>query len=613
MAHIAANLQDKEDSKEFAALLDDSMKQASFEGSVVKGTIIDMDNEFVMVDVGLKSEGRIAMREFSMPGQAPEIRIGDSVEVYVDRMEDRNGETVLSREKARREEVWADLEKLHDKGERVTGVIFGRVKGGFTVDLGGAVAFLPGSQVDIRPVRDVSPLMDTPQPFHILKMDRARGNIVVSRRAVLEESRDEARGELLENIQEGSVVQGVVKNITDYGAFIDLGGIDGLLHVTDISWKRVNHPSEVLQIGQSVDVQVIRYNEENKRISLGMKQLESDPWDGVEAKFPIGMTMKGRVTNITDYGAFVELEDGIEGLVHVSEMSWTKKNVHPGKIVSTSEEVEVKVLELDMEKRRISLGIKQCQDNPWESFAENHKVDQDIEGEIRNVTEFGLFVGLPGDIDGMVHISDISWEDQTEDVLKPFEKGQSVKVKILDIDAEKERVALGLKQLTDDPFEGAMKGIAKGAVVTGTITAINDKDVEVSINDGVTGTIKKADLSRERSEQRTDRFAVGEKVDAKIMSIDKKKRSVTLSIKAREIDEDKQALETFGSTESGASLGDILGAALKDKDDAKTEPEAKADGEEEKPKAKKAAAKKAPAKKSAKKDEKADDEAAKEE
>ena len=604
MAHIAANLLDKEDSNEFAALLDDSMKQSSFEGSVVKGTIIDIDNEFVMVDVGLKSEGRIAIREFSKPGQAPEIRIGDDVEVYVDRMEDRNGETVLSREKARREEVWADLEKLHDKNERVTGVIFGRVKGGFTVDLGGAVAFLPGSQVDIRPVRDVSPLMDTPQPFHILKMDRARGNIVVSRRAVLEESRDEARGELLDTISEGSVVQGVVKNITDYGAFVDLGGIDGLLHVTDISWKRVNHPSEVLQIGQNIEVQVIRYNEENKRISLGMKQLESDPWDGVEAKFPINLKMTGRVTNITDYGAFVELEDGIEGLVHVSEMSWTKKNVHPGKIVSTSQEVEVMILEIDMEKRRISLGIKQCQDNPWEAFAENHKVDQEMDGEIRNVTEFGLFVGLPGDIDGMVHISDISWEDQTEDVLKPFEKGQSVKVKILDIDADKERVALGIKQLSDDPFEGAMKGIAKGAVVTGTITAITDKEVEVSINDGVTGAIKKTDLSRERSEQRTDRFAVGEKVDAKVMSMDKKKRTVTLSIKAREIDEDKQALEEFGSTESGASLGDILGAALKD-----SGKEEKAEAaEEEKPKAKKA-----PAKKSAKKAEKADDEGEKEE
>ena len=564
MAHVAANLADKQDSPEFASLLNETMQDNSIEGKVVKGVVIDIEDDFVLVDVGLKSEGRINLREFTMPGQDPEVRIGDDVEVFVERMEDRNGETSLSREKARREEVWEELAKQHDKNERVTGIIFGRVKGGFTVDLGGAVAFLPGSQVDIRPVRDVSPLMDTPQPFHILKMDRARGNIVVSRRAVLEESRDEARSDLLDSLKEGSVVQGVVKNITDYGAFVDLGGVDGLLHVTDISWKRVNHPSESLSIGQSIEVQVIRINEENNRISLGMKQLESDPWGEVEGRFPIGMRMKGRVTNITDYGAFVELEDGIEGLVHVSEMSWTKKNVHPGKIISTSQEVEVEVLEIDMEKRRISLGIKQCQENPWTAFADNHKVDQDIEGEIRNITEFGLFIGLPGDIDGMVHISDISWEDQTEDVLKEFEKGQSIKVKILDVDADKERIALGIKQLSDDPFEGAMKGVAKGAVVTGTVSAIHDKEIEVNVNDGLTGTIKKADLSRERSEQRTDRFAVGEKVDAKIISIDKKKRTVALSIKAREIDEDKQALETFGSTESGASLGNILGAALEE-------------------------------------------------
>jgi len=606
MAHTAAHLQDNEESKEFAALLDESLKQHdAFEGSVVKGRIIEVQDDAVLVDVGLKSEGRIALREFSSPGQDPEIRVGDEVEVYVDKMENRDGETVLSREKARREEVWVELEKSHEKGDRVTGVIFGRVKGGFTVDLGGAVAFLPGSQVDIRPVRDVSPLMGTPQPFHILKMDRSRGNIVVSRRAVLEESRDEARSDLLDTIKEGSVVQGVVKNITDYGAFIDLGGVDGLLHVTDISWKRVNHPSEVLSVGQNVEVQITRYNEDNQRISLGMKQLESDPWEGVESKYPVGATYKGRVTNITDYGAFVELEDGIEGLVHVSEMSWTKKNVHPGKIVSTSEEVDVMVLEVDMDKRRISLGIKQCQDNPWAKFAEDHKVDEELEGEIRNVTEFGLFIGLPGDIDGMVHLSDISWEDQTEDALKPFNKGDTVKVKILDIDPEKERVSLGIKQLSDDPFEGAMKGLAKGAVVTCTVTAVNNTGIDVSVNEGVTGTIKKADLSRERSEQRPDRFAVGEKVDAKVISVDRKKRSVTLSIKAREIDEDKQALETFGSTESGASLGDILGAALNKEGQEAPAEEAK----EEKPKkaAKKASKKDDAAKDAEAKDEKADD------
>jgi small subunit ribosomal protein S1 len=574
---------DNSDSMEFAALLGESMTSQAFEGNVVKGKIIEVQEDAVIIDVGLKSEGRVNIREFTMPGQDPEIRVGDIVEVYVDRMENREGETVLSREKARREEVWIDLEKASNKGERVTGVIFGRVKGGFTVDLGGAVAFLPGSQVDIRPVRDVTPLMGTPQPFQILKMDRQRGNIVVSRRAVLEESRDVARSDLLETIKEGSVVQGLVKNITDYGAFIDLGGVDGLLHVTDISWKRVNHPSEVLSVGQTVDVQVIRYNPENGRISLGMKQLESDPWEGVSGRYAVGSKHKGRITNITDYGAFVELENGIEGLVHVSEMSWTKKNVHPGKIVSTSQEIEVQVLEVDMEKRRISLGIKQCQENPWAGFADKHKVNEELEGEIRNITEFGLFVGIDDDIDGMVHLSDISWEDQSEDVLKSFKKGDKVKVKILDIDPSKERVALGMKQLTAEPEGSAKGGVPKGAVVTCTVTEVKDYGIEVSLSDGGTGTIKKADLSRERSEQRPDRFAVGEKVDAKVLTVDKKKNHVTLSIKARELDEDKQALEQFGSTESGASLGDILGAAL-----GKVEDKAPAKAAAKKPAAKKA-------------------------
>ncbi|MBN8520385.1 MAG: 30S ribosomal protein S1 [Alphaproteobacteria bacterium] len=563
MAHIAANLKDRDDSREFAQLLADSMGESKkFDGNVVKGRIISIENDSVVIDVGLKSEGRIPLREFSMPGQEPEVRVGDEVEVFVERMENKEGQTSLSREKARREEVWIELEKSHTKGERVTGVIFGKVKGGFTVDLGGAIAFLPGSQVDIRPVRDVSPLMGTPQPFMILKMDRPRGNIVVSRRAILEESRQDARSDLLEGIREGSVVQGVVKNITDYGAFIDLGGVDGLLHVTDISWKRVAHPSEALTIGQTLNVQVIRYNAENQRISLGLKQLEGDPWEGVKSKYPVGARLKGRVTNLTDYGAFVELENGIEGLVHVSEMSWTKKNVHPNKLVSTSQEVEVIVLEVDSDKRRISLGMKQCQENPWTGFAEKFQEGQTLEGEIRNIAEFGMFVAMTSDIDGMVHLSDISWEDQTEEALKAYKKGDMVKVKVLEIDPAKERVALGIKQLTNDPHEGALKGMAKGAVVTCTVSAITDGGIEVTVNDGLTGFIKKADLSRERSEQRPDRFAVGEKVDAKILTVDSKKRTLSLSIKAREIDEDKAALEAFGSTESGASLGDILGAAL---------------------------------------------------
>ena len=596
MATAAAKLQDREESNEFAALLEESLpSEQNFQGNVVKGRVIDVENGFVLVDVGLKSEGRIELREFSKPGQEPDVKAGDEVDVFVERLEDQNGEAVLSREKARREEVWAELEEQHKKEERVTGVIHSRVKGGFTVDLGGAIAFLPGSQVDIRPIKDVNPLMGTPQPFHILKMDRARGNIVVSRRAVLEESREEARSDILENIMEGQVLQGVVKNITDYGAFVDLGGVDGLLHVTDISYKRINHPSEVMKIGDTIEVQVIRFNEENKRISLGMKQLEQDPWEDVHLNYPVGKQLKGRISNLTDYGAFVELDDGIEGLVHVSEMSWTKKNVHPSKIVSVSQEVEVQVLEIDEEKRRISLGIKQCQENPWETIATKHKVGDEIEGPVNNVTEFGLFVGIDDELDGMVHISDISWEDQTEDVLKEFKKGDSIKAKILEIDPEKERVGLGIKQLTDDPFEGAMKGMAKGAVVTCTITAIDDKGVEVDVNENVTGYIKKGDLSRERSEQRPDRFAVGEKVDAKILSVDKKNRKLSLSIKAREIDEDKKAMEEFGSTESGASLGDILGAAL-----SKDEKAAKSD---------KPAKKKTPSKKAAEATAEAEDEA----
>ncbi len=547
----------------FAALLEESLGAASgLEGSVLTGTVVGIENEFVLIDVGLKSEGRVALKEFALPGQKSEIKVGDTVEVYLERMEDKNGEAVLSREKARREEAWIQLEKQFKDNQRVTGVIFGRVKGGFTVDLNGAVAFLPGSQVDIRPVRDVGPLMGTPQPFQILKMDRARGNIVVSRRAVLEESRAEARSELVANLKEGQVLQGVVKNITDYGAFVDLGGVDGLLHVTDIAWRRINHPSEALHIGQTVNVQVVRFNPETQRISLGMKQLEADPWEQVGAKYPSGTKFVGRVTNITDYGAFVELEPGIEGLVHVSEMSWTKKNVHPGKIVSTSQEVEVMVLDVDPVKRRISLGLKQCLDNPWQAFLDKHPVGSELEGEVKNITEFGLFVGLPGDIDGMVHLSDLDWDRSGEEAVQDYKKGDTVKVKLLDVDVEKERISLGIKQLKRDNFAESAGALKKGDVVTCTVTQITDGGIEVALNDGVTGFIKKADLSRERAEQRPDRFAVGEKVDAKIMQIDAKTRKISLSIKAREVEEDKQAMAEYGSSDSGASLGDILGAAL---------------------------------------------------
>ena len=547
----------------FAALLDQSLGTASgLEGTVIKGRVVAIENEMVLIDVGLKSEGRVPVKEFTGPGRGGEIKPGDTVEVYLERMEDKNGEAQLSREKARREEAWAQLEKNFQANERVTGVIFSRVKGGFTVDLNGAVAFLPGSQVDIRPVRDIAPLMGTPQPFQILKMDRSRGNIVVSRRAVLEESRAEARSELVASLKEGQILQGVVKNITDYGAFVDLGGVDGLLHVTDIAWRRINHPSEALNIGQNVKVQVIRFNPETQRISLGMKQLEADPWEGVDLKYPAGAKFRGRVTNITDYGAFVELEPGVEGLVHVSEMSWTKKNVHPGKIVSTSQEVEVMVLDVDAQKRRISLGLKQTLANPWEAFVDEHPVGTELEGEVRNITEFGLFVGLPGDIDGMVHMSDIDWSRPGEDAINDYRKGDAVRVKVLDIDVEKERISLGIKQLEADPFEAGMTKLKKGDVVTGTISATNDAGIDVLVGDGVPGFIRKSELSRDRSEQRPDRFAIGEKIDAKITAIDRATRKLTLSIKAREVDEEKRAMAEFGSSDSGASLGDILGAAI---------------------------------------------------
>jgi small subunit ribosomal protein S1 len=566
---------------DFAALLNESLggENEAFEGKVVKGTVTGIENDLAVIDVGLKSEGRVPLREFAAPGQKADLKIGDEVEVYVDRVENSAGEAMLSRDRARREAAWDKLEKEFEAGNRVEGVIFGRVKGGFTVDLGGAVAFLPGSQVDIRPVRDVQPLMDLPQPFQILKMDRRRGNIVVSRRAILEETRAEQRSGLIQSLAEGQVIEGVVKNITDYGAFVDLGGIDGLLHVTDVSYKRVNHPSEVLGIGDTVKVQIIRINRETQRISLGMKQLESDPWEGASAKYPVSGTFRGRVTNITEYGAFVELEPGIEGLVHVSEMSWTKKNVHPGKIVSTSQEVDVKVLEVDEEKRRISLGLKQAQSNPWEAFASAHPVGSVVEGEVKNATEFGLFVGLEGDVDGMVHMSDIAWGVSGEEALQLHRKGETVKAQVLDVDVEKERISLGMKQLegggagagaaTGGGRASAAGGVKKGEVVTVIVRAIQDAGLDVQVgDDGVTGFLKRGDLGRDRDEQRPERFQVGQKFDAMVSGFDRSKKP-NFSIKAMQIAEEKQAVAQYGSSDSGASLGDILGAALKEAQAAK--------------------------------------------
>ncbi len=558
--------------EDFEALLAESYSDnPATEGSVVKGRVVAIENDFAIIDVGMKTEGKIATKEFAQPGKASELMVGDTVEVYLERIENALGEAVLSRDKARREEAWTRLEAMSGKNERVDGVIFGRVKGGFTVDLGGAVAFLPGSQVDVRPIRDVGPLMNVSQPFQILKMDRRRGNIVVSRRAIMEETRAEQRSELVQNLAEGQVVDGVVKNITDYGAFVDLGGIDGLLHVTDIAWKRVNHPSDVLHVGQTVKVQIIRINPETQRISLGMKQLDKDPWEVVAERYPIGAKVKGKVTNITDYGAFIELEDGIEGLVHVSEMSWTKKNVHPGKILSTSEQVEVQVLEIDASKRRISLGLKQTQNNPWETFHQKYPNGSEVEGEIKNITEFGLFIGLDGDVDGMVHLSDIDWKRSGEEAIKDFKKGDRVKAKVLDVDQEKERISLGIKQLGSDPI-ASVAGLKKGDTVTCEVLKVEENGLEVRVaGSDMTAYVKRGDLARDRSEQRTERFAVGEKFDAKVTLLDAKARKMNVSVKALEIADEKEAVAQYGSSDSGASLGDILGAAMRKKEETKAE------------------------------------------
>jgi small subunit ribosomal protein S1 len=553
---------------EFAEMLEASLlDRRNFEDSVVTGIVTAIEKDVAVIDVGLKTEGRVPLKEFGQAGMPGQLKVGDSVEVFVERIENANGEAVISRDKARREEAWDRLEELFKQNARVDGTIFNRVKGGFTVELGGAVAFLPGSQVDIRPVRDAGPLMNMPQPFRILKMDKRRGNIVVSRRSILEEDRAEHRQEVVRELNEGDTRDGVVKNITDYGAFVELApGVDGLLHVTDMSWSRVNHPSEVLNVNDTVKVKIIKINPETHRISLGIKQLQPDPWQGVAAKYPVSAKFKGRVTNITDYGAFVELEQGIEGLVHVSEMSWVKKNVHPGKVVSTSQEVEVMVLEVDENKRRISLGLKQCLDNPWERFAEEHPIGSIIEGEIKNITEFGLFVGLTDEMDGMVHLSDLDWTKSGEEAIKEYKKGDVVKAKVLDVDSEKERISLGIKQVASDPMDSVGE-LTRGADVTCTVTAIESGGIEVQVGGegGPKAFIRKSDLSKDRNEQRPERFAIGDKVDARVTGFEKASRRISLSIKAREVAEEKEAVEQYGSADSGASLGDILGAALRER------------------------------------------------
>lgn len=565
----AVKKEDYTSDENFAELFKNSIEAEKTEGTVIKGRVIAIESDFAVVDIGLKSEGRVSLREFTDHGGRVVVKVGDDVDVFLERFEDTGGQALISREKAIRQLAWETLEKNHKDGDNVEGVIFGRVKGGFTVDITGVIAFLPGSQVDIRPVKDITPLMNIKQPFQILKMDKKQGNVVVSRRAILEESREEERDAMLSKIREGVVLEGFVKNITDYGAFIDLGSVDGLLHVTDISWSRITHPSEVLSLGQKIKVKVIKFNEDTKRISLGMKQLDGNPWDGISVKYPKGTKTKGHVTNITDYGAFVEIEPGIEGLVHVSEISWTKQNVHPGKVLSQGQEVEVMILDIDEDKHRVSLGMKQCSDNPWAMFAQRHPAGSVVEGEVKNTVDFGIFVGFEGNVDGLVHVSDISWNDNNEAEIKNFKPGQKLMVKILSTEPEKERISLGIKQLLEDPKAKVYEAINKGKVITCVVSKVSEEGIEVTIDGNISSFIKKNELARDRVEQRTDRFAVGDKVDAKVTNVDKIKGAVSLSIKSMEVDEQKEAIAAYGSLDSGASLGDILGAAINNSNEAK--------------------------------------------
>lgn len=546
----------------FAELFEQACKASGWENKVVQGKIVGVDDNFITIDVGLKSEGRIAVSEFTNAGRKLELKVGDTIDVFIDRYENKSGEIVLSREKALREAAWGEFEKSFKEGKSVMGTMFNRVKGGFMVDLNGATAFLPGSQVDVRPVKDISPLMGVAQPFLILKMDRVRENIVVSRRGILEGANAEERAKVIANLEEGQIITGVVKNITTYGAFVDIGGVDGLLHNADISWKRINHPSEVVSPGQEVTVKIVKFNKETKRISLGMKQLTNDPWEGIDVEFGVGTKITGKVTNVTDYGIFVEVKEGVEGLVYVSEISW-KKNISPSKIASAGSELDVVVLDVDVAKRRMGLGIKQLQENPWNYISKDFPIGHVFEGIITNVADFGVFVKMSGDIDGMVHINDLSWEKVKEEDLAKYKKGDALTVKVIEIDPEKERISLGVKQLTENPYGNSDVELKKGMVVTCVISEIKgDEGIDVILTNGSHGFIKKIDLAKDRQDRQTDRFAVGEKVDAKILSIDKTGRKIGLSIKALEIEKEKQVMEEFGSSDSGASLGDILGLAI---------------------------------------------------
>ena len=550
----------------FNELLEKSLLDFKYkEGQIIKGTVLSIVNDTVVVDVGLKSEGRIPIKEFHSPGEEHNVKVGEKYDVYLEKLENKEGEALLSRDRARKEESWNNLEKIQDSNQQVMGIITERVKGGFAVDINGALAFLPGSQVDLKPIKDISPLLNKPQPMIILKMDKLRGNIVVSRRALLEESRKADRSKLLSDISEGDKLKGLIKNITDYGVFVDLGGMDGLIHVTDLSWERVNHPSEKFKVGDEIEVIVTKYDKENNRISLGLKQLTEDPWKNVDNEYKVGSIIKSKISNIADYGAFVQLERGVEGLIHNSELSWVNKNVHPNNIVSIGEELEVMILEIDHNKRRISLGRKQCIENPWKLFADKNKKGDIVEGKIKNLTDFGIFVELSNDLDGLIHLSDISWEKSGEEAIKDYKVDDLIKFKILEIDLDKERVSLGIKQLSPDPSKSD-EIINK--VVTGIVSEIEKDRILVKFDKDKDGFIKRTNLAKSKTEQNTERFAVKEKIDAKVIKKLTKDNLYELSVKDLEIQEEKKALKEYGSSSSGASIGDIIGAAL-DKDNQK--------------------------------------------
>ena len=544
----------------FAELFEQSIaSQRIRPGTILNGSIVEVGQDFVIVNVGLKSEAVIPADQFKNEKGEIEVAVGDTVEVALDSVEDGSGETRLSREKAKRARTWTRLEQSFEKQEIVTGVITGRVKGGFTVEIDNVRAFLPGSLVDVRPVRDPSYLENKPLEFKVIKLDQKRNNVVVSRRAVVEQEYSAERSALLDNLQEGAAVRGVVKNLTDYGAFVDLGGIDGLLHITDMAWKRVKHPSEVVKVGEEIDVRILKFDRERQRVSLGLKQLGADPWQNIARRYPPNTRLFGKVTNIADYGCFVEIEEGVEGLVHVSEMDWTNKNVNPAKVVHVGQEVEVMVLDIDEERRRISLGIKQCKTNPWKEFAENYNRGDKVSGQIKSITDFGIFIGLAGGIDGLVHLSDISWDIPGEEAVRSYQKGQQVDAMVLSIDPERERISLGVKQLAKDPFSAYIADHPKGSIVTGVVREVDAKGAVIDLGNGVDGHLRASELSRDRVEDARTMLKVGEEVEAKFTGVDRKGRSIALSIKAKDIHEEQEAMQNYRTdSPTGTSLGDLL-------------------------------------------------------